>query len=93
MSSNCAIARDRQSFDFPRPRRCRLFSRPGIAAAHSHPNMFRTAPRRFAASLYRSAESLSQLEASYQTGINISKAQGIGQRGFIDGRCCGAHDA
>ena len=47
--------------------------------------MFRTAPRRFAASLGRSADALSQLEASYQTGINISKAQGIGHRGFIDG--------
>lgn len=47
--------------------------------------MLRTAPRRFAASLWRSAESLSQIEASYQTGINISKAQGIGHRGFIDG--------
>lgn len=47
--------------------------------------MFRTASRSFTASIWRSAENLSQLEASYATGINISKAQGVGQRGFIDG--------
>lgn len=49
--------------------------------------MFRTASRSFAVSAWRSAESLSQLEAAYQTGINVSKAQGVGQRGFIDGTC------
>jgi len=47
--------------------------------------MFRTAARSFAASAWRNAESLSQIEAAHQTAINISKAQGIGQRGFIDG--------
>jgi cysteine synthase A len=48
--------------------------------------MFRTAARSFAASAWRSAESISQLEAANQTAINISKAQGIGQRGFLDGK-------
>jgi len=47
--------------------------------------MFRTAARSFAASAWRSAESLSQIEAAHHTAINISKAQGIGQRGFLDG--------
>ncbi len=47
--------------------------------------MFRTASRRFAASAWRSIESASQLEAAHQTAINISKAQGVGQRGFLDG--------
>ncbi|KAF2276528.1 PALP-domain-containing protein [Westerdykella ornata] len=46
--------------------------------------MFRTASRRFAATVWRSAEHLAQIEAAYQTGINVSKAQGVGQRGFID---------
>jgi hypothetical protein len=48
--------------------------------------MFRTAARSFAVSAWRSAESLGQLEAASQTAINISKAQGIGQRGFLDGK-------
>lgn len=47
--------------------------------------MFRTAARSFAASAWRNAESFSQLEAAHQTAINISKAQGVGQRGFLDG--------
>lgn len=46
--------------------------------------MFRTAARSFAASARRGAESVSQFEAAHQTAIGISKAQGIGQRGFID---------
>ncbi|KAF2743207.1 PALP-domain-containing protein [Sporormia fimetaria CBS 119925] len=46
--------------------------------------MFRTASRRFTASLWRSADSLAQIEASYQHGINVSKAQGIAQRGLVD---------
>ncbi|EDU44051.1 cysteine synthase (O-acetylserine (Thiol)-lyase) [Pyrenophora tritici-repentis Pt-1C-BFP] len=46
--------------------------------------MFRTAARSIAASAWRNAESFSQIEAAHQTAINISKAQGIGQRGFID---------
>jgi hypothetical protein len=49
--------------------------------------MFSTAARRFGASAWRSAESIGQIEteAARQTAINISKAQGVGQRGFIDG--------
>jgi cysteine synthase A len=41
--------------------------------------MFRTAARGFAASAWRAAD------AHQQTAINISKAQGIGHRGFLDG--------
>ena len=48
--------------------------------------MFRTAARGFATSARRGAESLSQLEAAHQTAIGISTAQGIGQRGFLDGK-------
>lgn len=40
--------------------------------------------RQFAASARRSAEAVS-FEANHQTAIGISKAQGIGQRGFLDG--------
>ena len=47
--------------------------------------MFRTAARSFAVSARRGAESISQLEAAHQTAIGISKAQGIGRRGFLDG--------
>lgn len=48
--------------------------------------MFRTVSRRFAASAWKSAESLAQIEAAYQTGINVSKAQGIASRGLLDGK-------
>jgi cysteine synthase len=47
--------------------------------------MFRTAVRSFAVSAWRNAESFSQLEAAHQTAINISKAQGVAQRGLLDG--------
>jgi len=47
--------------------------------------MFRTAARSFAVSALRRPESVSQFEAAHQTAIDISKAQGVGQRGFIDG--------
>jgi hypothetical protein len=53
---------------------------------HFSAKMFRTAARGFAASAWRTAESIGQIEAAQQTAINISKAQGIGQRGFIDGK-------
>jgi hypothetical protein len=56
-----------------------------VDCALSLHNMFRTVARSFAATALRSAESISQIEAAQQTAINISKAQGIGQRGFIDG--------
>jgi hypothetical protein len=56
-----------------------------VDCALSPHNMFRTVARSFAATALRSAESISQIEAAQQTAINISKAQGIGQRGFIDG--------
>jgi cysteine synthase A len=46
--------------------------------------MFRTAARQFAASARRSAEAVS-FEANHQTAIGISKAQGISQRGLLDG--------
>lgn len=51
--------------------------------------MFRTAARQFAASARRTADAVS-FEANHQTSIGISKAQGIGQRGFLDGAyiCC-----
>ncbi|EAT77192.2 hypothetical protein SNOG_15527 [Parastagonospora nodorum SN15] len=63
---------------------CRL-----VAAKLEFPllrDMFRTAARGFAASAWRSAESIGQIQsdAVHQTAVNISKAQGIGQRGFID---------
>jgi hypothetical protein len=65
---------------------CRL-----VAAKLEFPllrDMFRTAARGFAASAWRSAESIGQIQsdAVHQTAVNISKAQGIGQRGFIDGK-------
>ena len=46
--------------------------------------MFRTAARGFATSARRGAEIIGSAEAQ-QTALNISKAQGIGQRGFLDG--------
>ncbi|KAK7510383.1 tryptophan synthase beta subunit-like PLP-dependent enzyme [Phyllosticta citricarpa] len=46
--------------------------------------MFRTQALRFAATAWRAAESLSQIEAAQQYTIAVSKAQGITQRGFID---------
>jgi len=46
-------------------------------------NMFRTTARRLAAA--STSQSKAQIEAAQQTTINISKAQGIGQRGFLDG--------
>lgn len=58
---------------------------------HTPHNMFRTAARSFAATALRSAESPSQVEALKQTAINISKAQGVGQRGFIDGTSFSPH--
>lgn len=48
--------------------------------------MFRTAARSFAVSARRSAESATSFEAAHQTAIGISKAQGVGQRGFLDGK-------
>lgn len=49
-------------------------------------NMFRTTARRLAAaSTWPGPQSKAQIEAAQQTAINISKAQGIGQRGFLDG--------
>ncbi|KAF1363554.1 PALP-domain-containing protein [Lizonia empirigonia] len=45
--------------------------------------MFRTAARQFAATARRSADAVSY-EANHQTALNISRAQGIGQRGFLD---------
>ena len=50
------------------------------------PTMFRTAARSFATSARRGAESIGSVEAAQQTALNISKAQGIGQRGFLDGK-------
>jgi hypothetical protein len=46
--------------------------------------MFRTAARSFAASAWRRSDGILSAEAR-QTAINISEAQGIGQRGFLDG--------
>ncbi|KAB2578215.1 putative cysteine synthase protein [Lasiodiplodia theobromae] len=46
--------------------------------------MFRTRVLRFAATTYRAAENISQIEAAQQYAIGISKAQGVTQRGFID---------
>ncbi|OJD33004.1 cysteine synthase [Diplodia corticola] len=46
--------------------------------------MFRTRVLRFAATAYRAAENISQIEAAQQYAIGISKAQGVTQRGFID---------
>jgi hypothetical protein len=46
--------------------------------------MFRTAARSFAASAWRRSDSILSAEAR-QTAVNISQAQGIGQRGFLDG--------
>lgn len=48
--------------------------------------MIRTAARGFVASAWRGAETLGSIEAAHQTAIGISKAQGIGQRGFLDGK-------
>lgn len=47
--------------------------------------MFRTRVLRFAATAYRAAENIPQIEAAQQYAIGISKAQGVTQRGFIDG--------
>ena len=48
--------------------------------------MFRTGVRRLAATAWRATESLSKIEAGYQHGIEVSKAQGIAKRGLVDGR-------
>jgi hypothetical protein len=63
-----------------------VLSLPLLDPTSNSVNMLRTAARSFAASAWRSAESVSQLEAAHQTAIGISKAQGIGQRGFLDGK-------
>jgi hypothetical protein len=52
--------------------------------------MFRTAVRRFAATQFRAAGSvpeltIKQIEEAHHWGIKISKAQGIAQRGLVDG--------
>jgi len=47
--------------------------------------MFRTPIRRFAATAWRAAESVAEIDAAQQYRINVSKAQGICQRGLIDG--------
>lgn len=47
--------------------------------------MFRTQALRLAATAWRAAESVSSIEAAQQYTIAVSKAQGITQRGFIDG--------
>lgn len=52
--------------------------------------MFRTAVRRFAATQYRFAGSvpeltLKQIEEAHHWGLQISKSQGIAQRGLVDG--------
>ncbi|THX14909.1 cysteine synthase [Aureobasidium pullulans] len=46
--------------------------------------MFRTAVRRFAATVLRPAESVAQMEAPQLHGVEISKVQRIAQDGFID---------
>lgn len=54
------------------------------------PNMFRTGVRRFATSARRYADTLpqdiSKIEASHGHLIEISKAQRIANRGFVDGK-------
>jgi hypothetical protein len=49
--------------------------------------MFQTASRRLAGTAMRRAESinLAQIEAAYKVGLNVSRAQGVGQRGLLDG--------
>ena len=47
--------------------------------------MFRTGVRRFAATAWRATENLSKIEAGYQHGIEVSRAQGIAKRGLVDG--------
>jgi hypothetical protein len=49
--------------------------------------MFQTASRRIAATALRRAESINvaQIEANYKVGLNVSRAQGVGQRGLLDG--------
>lgn len=49
--------------------------------------MFQTASRRLAATAMRRAESINiaHIEASYKVGLSVSRAQGEGQRGLLDG--------
>ena len=54
--------------------------------------MFRTAARRFAATAWRAAgtvenKTMAEVEREFAHGIDVSRAQGIASRGFIDGRC------
>jgi len=52
--------------------------------------MFRTIVRQFAATTLRAAGTvqemtMAEIESSFRQGIEVSKAQGIANRGFVDG--------
>lgn len=66
-----------------------IIARVPLSVTSIQDTMFRTAARSFATTAWRSAETLGQIEAAQQTAISISKAQGIGQRGFLDGNTLG----
>lgn len=58
--------------------------------------MFRTAVRRFATTALRAAGTVQELtmaeiETTFKHGIEVSKAQGIATRGFIDGEDSSSH--
>ena len=54
------------------------------------PKMLRTVVRQFAATTLRAAGTvqemtMAEIESSFRQGIEVSKAQGIASRGFVDG--------